>query len=309
MNFETVDAPPQPSAQETIQPSVPARSQGVRHETLAPLSTGKECLRLQGVPLDGQHETIIEFLGPDARSVVDQGVHIVYTAEGQPSGEAIVQMNSEESASRAVVNCHNRFMMGRKPSRVQAFLCSVDEMKTKLAGAQPVPYPESGARQPQPEDLQDAIKPGDQHPVPTPEPAAVATPPPTFNTLAMSAPTVSPETCSPKKAPLTMVLVSDMPECATEDDIKAFFSGFPGLKADGVYMMHLADHRHMGSAFVAIPCHKDAVAAILGGRRHLINNCVVTLSIADTDMVLRWLRAPSRAHLYNVPAPNPAPGK
>ncbi|KAH9372650.1 hypothetical protein HPB48_010143 [Haemaphysalis longicornis] len=306
MDFETVDAPPQPSApsspQETIQPSVPARSQGVRHETLPPLSTSKECLRLQGVPLDAQHETIMEFLGPDARSVVDQGVHIVYTAEGQPSGEAIFQMNSEESAFRAFVNSRNRLMMGRKAELV-------DEMKTKLAGAQPVPYPESGAREPQPEDLQDAIEPGDQPPVPTPEPAAVATLSPTFNTPAVSAPTVSPETCSPMEAPLTMLLVSDMPACATEDDIKAFFSGFPGLKADGVYMMHLADHRHVGSAFVAIPCHKDAVAAILGGRRHLINNCVVTLSIADTDMVLRWLRAPSRAHLYNVPAPNPAPGK
>ncbi|KAH9361137.1 hypothetical protein HPB48_002999 [Haemaphysalis longicornis] len=293
-----------------MEPSVPTtRYEGVRYETLPPLSTGKECLRLQGVPLDAQHDTIMEFLGQDADFVVDQGVHIICTPEGQPSGEAIVQMNSEESAFWAVVHSHNRYMIGRKPSFVQAFLCSVDEMKSKIASSQSVPSPANGAVKPQPEEPQDATKPEDKPRVPTPEPAAVSTPSPTSNPPAMSPPTASPETCSPSKVPLTMLQVTDMPECTTEDDIKAFFSGFPGLKADAVYMMHLADPHHKGSAFVAVPCHKDDVLAVLKGQRPEIKSRVVSLCIVDTNAALRWLRAPSRAHLYSVPAPNPAPGK
>lgn len=315
MDPEAVDAPSQPSAtsslQETPQPSVATRYQGVRYETLPPLSTGKECLYLRGVPYDAKPETIMEFLGEDAHSVVDQGVHIVYTPEGQPSGEAIIQMNSEDAAFWACSNSHSRYMMGQKPSIIEALLCSVDEMKTMLAGSQPgpVPFSPSGAGEPQP-GLNDAINPG-QPQVPTWQPAAMAAPSPTCLPPGMpwSPPMVSPGACSPDKATVTMLLVRDLPESATENDIMTFFNSFPGLQADAVYMRHLADPRMKGSAFVAVPCHAGAVRAVLDRQCHYIANRKVELCIVDTDSVLRWLRAPSRAHLYNVPAPPPPAGK
>lgn len=308
MDSETVDAPPEPSAasssQEAPQTSVATpRYQGVHYETAPPLSTGKECLYLRGVPLDAQPETIMEFLGPDAYAVVSQGVHIIYNAGGQPSGDAIIQMYSEECAFWAVVNSHGRYMKGQKPSCIEALLCSVDEMKAMLAGARPVPFPESGAGEPHPE-LDGGIKPDDQYPVSALEPAAVPTPSTTFNSPGMpsSSSTVSPEACRPNKANLiTMVLVTNLPESATVDDIKAFFGGFPGLEADAVYMRHHADPRLKGSAFVAVPCLPTAVRAVLDRQCHYIANHKVNLFIVDTDCVLRWLRAPSRAHLYSVP--------
>lgn len=42
--------------------------------------TRKDCIRLRGLPFEAQVEHILEFLGEHAKSIVYQGVHMVYNA-------------------------------------------------------------------------------------------------------------------------------------------------------------------------------------------------------------------------------------
>lgn len=259
MDPKTFHTPPQPSAaalpQETPQPSVARQYQGLRYELLPPLSTGKECLHLRKLPDDAQPMAIIEFLGQHAHTVIHQGVHNIYTSEGQPSVTAMIQINSGDTAFWAVAHSHSRYMMGQNPSCREALLGVVDEMQTMLASSEPgpVPIPPSSAG-----ELSDYNS-ADQPPIPTRQPAAVATPSPRVSPGLISpgmpwippSPTVSPETCSPTKATVTMLLVRNQPKPATVHDIMVFFNGIPGLKTDGVYMMHHVDRRFKQSAFVS----------------------------------------------------------
>ena len=43
--------------------------------------TRKDCIRLRGLPYEAQVEHILEFLGDHAKSIVYQGVHMVYNAQ------------------------------------------------------------------------------------------------------------------------------------------------------------------------------------------------------------------------------------
>ena len=43
--------------------------------------TRKDCIRLRGLPFEAQVEHILEFLGELAKSIVYQGVHMVYNAQ------------------------------------------------------------------------------------------------------------------------------------------------------------------------------------------------------------------------------------
>lgn len=43
--------------------------------------TRKDCIRLRGLPYEAQVEHILEFLGEHAKSIVYQGVHMVYNAQ------------------------------------------------------------------------------------------------------------------------------------------------------------------------------------------------------------------------------------
>ncbi|KAH9383663.1 hypothetical protein HPB48_025415 [Haemaphysalis longicornis] len=310
MNPKASDAPPQLSVKYLLQelplPSPSVLQQAVRYEAMPKLSTGKECLHLRGLPVDAQPETIMQFLGPDALSVIPEGVHIMYTPEGQPSGEAIIQMNSEESAFWAVVNSHDRCMMGprRKPSRIEALLCSVTEMKTMLAKTLPGPIsPSGGTREPQ----REPNHPG-RPPVLTPRPAMMAptaaTMPPTFvpRGVPWSAPrpAVPLETLSPYK--VTWLLVRDLPESATDSDITAFFDSTLGLKTGGVYLVHQADFSL--SAVVGVQCPPATLQAVLNCRQcHYIGNRRIDLRIVDAEYVSRWLTTPPRALVCNLPEP------
>lgn len=52
-----------------------------------------------------------------------------YKFQGQPSGEAFIQMDSEASASQAANHCHHRYMnFGKKQRYVEVFQCSGDDM-------------------------------------------------------------------------------------------------------------------------------------------------------------------------------------
>jgi epithelial splicing regulatory protein 1/2 len=43
--------------------------------------TRKDCIRLRGLPYESQVEHILEFLGDHAKSIIYQGVHMVYNAQ------------------------------------------------------------------------------------------------------------------------------------------------------------------------------------------------------------------------------------
>jgi len=102
--------------------------------------TRKDCIRLRGLPYEAQVEHILEFLGEHAKNIVYQGVHMVYNAQAQPSGEAFIQMNSEQSAFLAAQAKHHRYMMHFKKQRyIEVFQCSGDDMNMVLTGGLPSP--------------------------------------------------------------------------------------------------------------------------------------------------------------------------
>lgn len=60
--------------------------------------------------------------------------------QGQPSGEAFIQMDSENSAFACATQRHHRFMMfGKKHRYIEVFQCSGDDMNLVLTGAAPLP--------------------------------------------------------------------------------------------------------------------------------------------------------------------------
>ncbi|XP_037785794.1 RNA-binding protein fusilli-like isoform X1 [Penaeus monodon] len=104
--------------------------------------TRKDCIRLRGLPFEAQVEHILEFLGEHAKSIVYQGVHMVYNAHGQPSGEAFIQMDSEHSAFLASQQRHHRYMVfGKKQRYIEVFQCSGEDMNMVLTGGLPTQRP------------------------------------------------------------------------------------------------------------------------------------------------------------------------
>lgn len=102
--------------------------------------TRKDCIRLRGLPYEAQVEHILDFLGEHAKSIVFQGVHMVYNAQGQPSGEAFIQMDSEQSAFMAAQQRHHRYMVfGKKQRYIEVFQCSGEDMNLVLTGGMPAP--------------------------------------------------------------------------------------------------------------------------------------------------------------------------
>ncbi|CAH2237705.1 jg11381 [Pararge aegeria aegeria] len=97
--------------------------------------TAKDCVRLRGLPYEAQVEHILTFLDEFAQNIVMQGVHMVYNAQGHPSGEAFIQMNSETSAFLCAQQKHHRYMtFGKKQRYIEVFQCSGDDMNLVLTG-------------------------------------------------------------------------------------------------------------------------------------------------------------------------------
>ncbi|KAF5279685.1 hypothetical protein FQA39_LY18243 [Lamprigera yunnana] len=102
--------------------------------------TRKDCIRLRGLPYEAQVEHILDFLGDHAKNIILQGVHMVYNAQGQPSGEAFIQMDSEQSAFNAAQQKHHRYMIfGKKQRYIEVFQCSGEDMNLVLTGGIPAP--------------------------------------------------------------------------------------------------------------------------------------------------------------------------
>jgi epithelial splicing regulatory protein 1/2 len=70
----------------------------------------KDCIRVRNLPVECGIEQILEFLGVHSQHIVAQGVHMVYNAHGQPSGEAFIQMDSEAASFNAAAHKNNKYM-------------------------------------------------------------------------------------------------------------------------------------------------------------------------------------------------------
>ncbi|PAV80096.1 hypothetical protein WR25_17285 [Diploscapter pachys] len=104
----------------------------------------RECIRLRGLPFEAQVQHVVEFLGEHARNIQYQGVHMVFNSQGNPSGEAFIQMTNEQAAAAAATASHNKFMViGKKQRYIEVFQCSPDDMNLVMpaAAAQPTPIP------------------------------------------------------------------------------------------------------------------------------------------------------------------------
>jgi len=113
-------------------------------QQLLPSGSRKDCIRLRGLPYEAQVEQILEFLGENSKNIVFQGVHMVYNAQGQPSGEAFIQMDSEQSAALAATHRHHKYMtcinpqsQVKKQRYIEVFQCSIDDMNMVLTGGVP----------------------------------------------------------------------------------------------------------------------------------------------------------------------------
>ena len=58
--------------------SVPTTPSAVLPQQMITAGTRKDCIRLRGLPYTAQVEHILDFLGEHAKSIVVQGVHMVY---------------------------------------------------------------------------------------------------------------------------------------------------------------------------------------------------------------------------------------
>ncbi|CAB3229585.1 unnamed protein product [Arctia plantaginis] len=131
----------EPRTSQTSTPSTaPAPAEGLMPVTLVPQhvitsGTAKDCVRLRGLPYEAQVEHILTFLDEFAKNIVVQGVHMVYNAQGHPSGEAFIQMDSEASAFLCAQQKHHRYMtFGKKQRYIEVFQCSGDDMNLVLTG-------------------------------------------------------------------------------------------------------------------------------------------------------------------------------
>ncbi|PIC43386.1 hypothetical protein B9Z55_004149 [Caenorhabditis nigoni] len=89
----------------------------------------KDCVRLRGLPYEATVQHIVNFLGDFANMVKFQGVHMVYNNQGNPSGEAFIQMISEQAAAATASGVHNNFMcVGKKKRYIEVFQSSAEEL-------------------------------------------------------------------------------------------------------------------------------------------------------------------------------------
>ncbi|XP_036690437.1 epithelial splicing regulatory protein 2 isoform X5 [Balaenoptera musculus] len=93
--------------------------------------TGRDCVRLRGLPYTATIEDILSFLGEAAADIRPHGVHMVLNQQGRPSGDAFIQMTSAERALAAAQRCHKKAM---KERYVEVVPCSTEEMSHVLMG-------------------------------------------------------------------------------------------------------------------------------------------------------------------------------
>ncbi|XP_023221973.1 epithelial splicing regulatory protein 2-like isoform X2 [Centruroides sculpturatus] len=191
---------------------------------------------------------------------------MVYNAQGQPSGEAFIQMDSEHSAYIAAQQRHHRYMVfGKKQRYIEVFQCSVDDMNLVLTGGIPVQRPlfasgglltsTSGAVLPSAYGTYPYVQSAQVLPTLAPLTPRV----PTYYTPIFywpyPSPPVSPTTYYPHTGP-TML----SPEC--------------------IQLQRNGDGRPNGEALVTFPSRADAERAIQEKNRHNMGNRYIELFMA-----------------------------
>lgn len=95
----------------------------------APDEKKKDCVRLRGLPYEATVQHIVQFLGDFSKFVKFQGVHMVFNNQGNPSGEAFIQMVTEQAAAATAAGVHNNFMhVGKKKRYIEVFQCTAEEL-------------------------------------------------------------------------------------------------------------------------------------------------------------------------------------
>lgn len=198
-------------------------------------------LHLRGLPYDVEVETIIKFLGEHAFDVVDQGVHMVYDVFGQPSGEAFIRMDSEESAYWAATHCHGRCIEDKgRPRGIEVLQCSMNDVQDPGSGPGPLP----------------PVSPGDPGVVLVPvlPLAAASSLPPLAQSSALPYPGLPlPPLTHILDMGVVMVLLRGLPPGASVPYIMELFEGFPELTPDSVNVQRGADGNPNGKATVIFP--------------------------------------------------------
>lgn len=112
----------------------PAPAQG-QHSLVHGATNRRDCIRLRGLPFEAQIEDVLYFLADQSKNIAYQGVHMVYSAQGQPTGEAIIQMNSCAAAQQTAQEFHKKVMsVGKKQRYIEVIPSSIEDMNLMLGG-------------------------------------------------------------------------------------------------------------------------------------------------------------------------------
>ncbi|VDM44393.1 unnamed protein product [Toxocara canis] len=209
----------------------------------------KDCIRLRGLPYEAHVENIVEFLGDAARHIVFQGVHMVYNAQGHPSGEAFIQMDSEISAATAAAIAHNKYMqIGKKQRYIEVFQCSPEDMNLVITSP---PLPPQLVLPPRPLYPQPAVA----GMVPT----LIAPFTPVY--WPYPSPPVSPNVYPLPSQP-GLVLITGLCPNVTPQEILAHFHSNPEIAAESVQMLRWGSAQCGGEALVRFRSRVDAERAL-----------------------------------------------
>ena len=99
----------------------------IHHFVLFPgkANSGDYVVRLRGLPYSAQTKDILTFLSDCQVCNGEAGVHFTFVPDGRPSGEAFVELQSEEDVSKALG--HHNEHMGRR--YVEMFRASRGQME------------------------------------------------------------------------------------------------------------------------------------------------------------------------------------
>ncbi|XP_055892353.1 epithelial splicing regulatory protein 1-like isoform X1 [Biomphalaria glabrata] len=107
-------------------------------QSLITSGTRRDCIRLRNLPSAAQVTDILTFLGEFSQFIIYQGVHMVYTATGEASGEAFIQLDSEDAATLTAINRHRcQMIFGNKKRVIEVIQCSGDDMSYVLTNGMP----------------------------------------------------------------------------------------------------------------------------------------------------------------------------
>ncbi|VDI45110.1 epithelial splicing regulatory protein 1-like isoform X1 [Mytilus galloprovincialis] len=264
--------------------------------------TKKDCIRLRNLPNTSQVTDLLTFLGEFSQFIVYQGVHMVYTAQGEPSGEAFIQMDSEESAALTTINRSKRAMVHANKKRViEVIQCSGEDMNLVLTNGIPtLPQPAAHLQQllaqhrpmispgaptliPQPVST---MMPFAQFPQPLPAAFPGAMPAQAFHQQRPAfypqiiywypSPPISPQTYLTNTGPAVIVM-RGLPFNATVQDILNFFQGFPEVTPEGIQIQYTPDGRSSGDVLITFMNRSEAERAINTLNKQTIGQFIIDL--------------------------------